>query len=156
MDAGQNGSYGYNILGSINTIPNLGLGGGWMMENGHYSNPRTFTRESQVLSPSDMLCVGDATLWDGTRVPTGCAELSMACISFGLFYNEVMRWLPPTNQAVHVVKQRHGGRWDMGFCDGHVENLRANDLFNLSNSIVARRWNNDYQPHNQWWVAPPP
>ncbi len=41
-------------------------------------------------------------------------------------------------------------------CDGHVENLRPLDLFNLSNALVAQRWNIDHQPHNQSWVPPGP
>ncbi len=158
IDRGQFAGYGYNILGARNEFPTLGLGGGWAPGAGpeRYSNVRTFTGESKILSPSGMLCIGDATMWTGVVPISGCIELSMVCISFPNFYNEVVRGLPSSSATVQVTRQRHGGRWNMGFCDAHVENLRANDLFNLSNSVVAQRWNSDHQPHNEGWVAPPP
>ncbi len=77
-------------------------------------------------------------------------------MSFPFFHNEVMRRLPPNSPTVRGVQQRHAGRWNMAFCDGHVENFRAIELFSLSNAGVARRWNIDHQPHNEHWVAPPP
>jgi prepilin-type processing-associated H-X9-DG protein len=49
---------------------------------------------------------------------------------------------------------RHNARWNVGFCDGHVENLAPNDLFNLSKDSVARRWNIDHEPHNEDWRPP--
>jgi prepilin-type processing-associated H-X9-DG protein len=58
--------------------------------------------------------------------------------------------LPANDRFIQGMNQRHGGRWNIGFCDGHVENLRPTDLFNLSNSIVAQRWNYDHQPHSTW------
>jgi prepilin-type N-terminal cleavage/methylation domain-containing protein/prepilin-type processing-associated H-X9-DG protein len=158
IDRGQMAGYGYNILGARNEFPTLGLGGGWARGAGPggYSNVRTFTGESKILSPSDMLCIGDATMWTGDLPISGCVELSMVCIATPNFYNEVMRGLPSSSPTVQVTRQRHGGRWNMGFCDAHVENLRADDLFDLSNSVVAQRWNSDHQPHNEGWVPPPP
>jgi prepilin-type processing-associated H-X9-DG protein len=69
-------------------------------------------------------------------------------------YQGVMYGAPANNAAVRAMKTRHSGRWNMGFCDGHVESFRAMNLFNLSNSVVAQRWNADHQPHNEGWVPP--
>ncbi len=159
VDEAQVLPYGYNIVGARNQLPNLGLGGGWVPRTGTagYSNIRTFTREGTVLAPSDMLCMGDASITgvDGVSV-MGSVELSMVCLAPQWFYNGVVRGLPPGDPTVRAMKQRHGGRWNMGFCDAHVENLRTSDLFNLSNSVVAQRWNIDHQPHNEYWAPPPP
>ena len=67
------------------------------------------------------------------------------------FYDLTVRGLPSDSPAAQAMRQRHGGRWNVGFCDGHVESLRTSDLFSLTNSVVAARWNNDHQPHNRGW-----
>ncbi|MGO8675093.1 MAG: hypothetical protein ACLQVX_04390 [Limisphaerales bacterium] len=65
-----------------------------------------------------------------------------------------MRGLPASNPAARATKERHGGRWLIGFCDGHVEGLRPKDLFAVNVAAVAERWNYDHLPHNHW--SPPP
>jgi prepilin-type processing-associated H-X9-DG protein len=136
-------SYGYNISG-LTVSDGLGLGG-------HDSQGAlTPTRESQVLSPSDMIALGDATPWPGETPVAGIPKLE-AGFHLADCYKEIMYGLPAGDPAVQAVQHRHGGRWNVGFCDGHVENLRAGDLFNVSNSVVAQRWNNDHQPHNEGW-----
>ena len=62
-----------------------------------------------------------------------------------LFYELAVDGVPKGNPATQAMRQRHWGKFNIGFCDGHVESLRTNDLFDLSNSAVAARWNNDHQ-----------
>ena len=38
------------------------------------------------------------------------------------------------------------------FCDAHVESLKANKLFGLTED-VTRRWNRDNEPHTGAWIA---
>jgi prepilin-type processing-associated H-X9-DG protein len=64
------------------------------------------------------------------------------------WHNEVMRGLPVGDPAVQAMAQRHGGKWNVAFCDGHVENLQTKNLFDATNSAVLCRWNNDNQPHD--------
>jgi prepilin-type processing-associated H-X9-DG protein len=45
---------------------------------------------------------------------------------------------------------RHGGRFNVLFCDGHVENLESQRLLDYQNSDVMRRWYRDNQPHPEW------
>jgi prepilin-type N-terminal cleavage/methylation domain-containing protein/prepilin-type processing-associated H-X9-DG protein len=141
--------------------------GGWNQSsfglNGHhnassYDNPSYLpTRENEVVSPSDMIALGDV-FFDTFQPPLkgfgGLDEAFYSDVGPAL-YNEVMRGLPAGSPPVQATQKRHGGRWNIEFCDGHVESLRANNLFNISNSVVAQRWNIDHQPHNDWWVAPP-
>jgi len=72
---------------------------------------------------------------------------------YQVFYDLEVKGLPPGNPAFQAMRQRHWGKFNIGFCDGHVESLRTNDLVNLHNSAVAARWNNDHQPHNQYWFV---
>jgi prepilin-type N-terminal cleavage/methylation domain-containing protein/prepilin-type processing-associated H-X9-DG protein len=147
----QGTGYGY---GSPDPPP-LGLGGNWVAGDS-YS-----TRENQVVSPSDMIALSDAPLDDQSGGPPynalgGLLLLDIA-LQFPSTYDEVVRGLPPADPAVKANRQRHAGRWDVGFCDGHVENMRMMGLFNVGDSAVAMRWNNDHQPHIQGWLpAEPP
>jgi len=44
------------------------------------------------------------------------------------------------------TRQRHGGRFDLGFADGHIENMKAERLFSRRPE-VRKLWNNDNEPH---------
>jgi prepilin-type processing-associated H-X9-DG protein len=43
-------------------------------------------------------------------------------------------------------RRRHGGRYNVAFCDGHIENLKTNALF-TTDMTVLKRWNYDNVPH---------
>ena len=142
------GSYAYNDFGAF-------PGGNGL--NNHRSNDPA--RETDVVAPSDMIGMGDAVLYPPV------APIIEGDAQFGMFfdfyerpyeYQGVMYGVPANNAAVRAMKTRHNGQWNIGFCDSHVENLRALNLFNISNSVVSQRWNIDHQPHNENWVAPPP
>ena len=135
------GSYGYNISG---THAERGLGlGGFYTANG-FSVP---TRESQVITPSDMIAFGDASLFVGGTPVAGSLALEEGFDT--RLIKENLQGEPAGDPAVQATAQRHGKRWNIGFCDGHIENLAAIKLFDLSNPAVTRRWNKDNQPpHN--------
>jgi prepilin-type processing-associated H-X9-DG protein len=71
-------------------------------------------------------------------------------------YDSVMPGLPAKDSAVRAMKQRHGWRWNIGFCDGHLENLRPSGVFDIHNPEQMRRWNTDNQPHDHYYVGPLP
>jgi prepilin-type processing-associated H-X9-DG protein len=85
----------------------------------------------------------------------GLLYLDLA-LQHGTTYGEVVSGLPLADPAVKANRQRHGGRWNVSFCDGHVENMRMTGLFNVGDPAVAMRWNNDHQPHIQGWIPFPP
>lgn len=62
--------------------------------------------------------------------------------------------VPANDRSVQAMKQRHGGKWNVSFCDVHMETLRPVDLFNMTNVAVAQRWNYDHQPRD--WLFPLP
>lgn len=43
-------------------------------------------------------------------------------------------------------QQRHRGRFNVSFCDGHIEELKDAKLFEKTDLGLAR-WNNDHLPH---------
>jgi prepilin-type processing-associated H-X9-DG protein len=149
-------SYGYNALGSVYLLQGLGLTG--VIED--YSSGKTQIapiRESQVQVPSDMIAIGDAALVvdsvDSFPVPIGTPALDQF-VNYTAAYNAILRGLPPTDSAVRAMNQRHNGRWNIAFCDGHVESLKPGNLFDIRKSDLMQRWNNDHQPHNEGLIIP--
>jgi prepilin-type N-terminal cleavage/methylation domain-containing protein/prepilin-type processing-associated H-X9-DG protein len=149
-------SYAYNSGGNAGLGQGLNLGLG-----GIKPSPGTWapTKQSTVISPSDMIAMGDAPLVpDQDRVSFGgllYGGLWLGWPSFHqAYWDEVMRDLPAGDLAAQATRLRHGGGWNVGFCDTHVESLRPDELFDFRNALVAQRWNIDHQPHNEGWTPP--
>lgn len=113
------------------------------------------TRESEVVCPSDLVAVFDAhlSIWSFPGGSNALCGLSLA--SGGFIDTEYeLGLLPPgqfldgADQAVAVERKRHNGRWNVVFCDGHVESLRTKDLFDSRVDNITRRWNRDHLPNN--------
>jgi len=51
------------------------------------------------------------------------------------------------NGIARRAYQRHQGRANVVFCDGHVESPRLKELFINTNDAALVRWNRDHQPH---------
>jgi len=167
------GSYAYNSTGWVIAwgfqppveLFSQGLGGILMSTSGTQPMLYKPTLESRVVSPSDMIAFGDATFggsvngsWLPGTPPWGDLLYSKTFELFAHVYDEVIRGGPAnaSDPTAGLTAQRHGGRWNVTFCDGHVENLRSKDLFDFTNPNVARRWNSDDQAHNKGWAPPPP
>ena len=166
------GSYAYNSYGWMDAWDHVrlpprelwsqGLGGILLSDPSPSPSPSPSLRiykatpENRVTCPSDMFALGDspfATIdWTGQpnkMPPYAYLNFSQAFIwSYPSFYTD--------GAALRLAAQRHGGRWNTAFCDGHVENLKTKGLFNFRDPNVARRWNSDHQPHNEQWTQPPP
>jgi prepilin-type processing-associated H-X9-DG protein len=112
-----------------------------------------------------MIAIGDCPLLDiGVPITDdyghawsfwGFAELSEAVYSWGVGY-ELGMTMPPWQNANAVrsatwMRKRHAGRWNIVFCDGHLESFRSTkDLFNYRSDDLLRRWNRDHVPHRQY------
>jgi prepilin-type N-terminal cleavage/methylation domain-containing protein/prepilin-type processing-associated H-X9-DG protein len=156
-------TFDYNIggLGRDADTRRLGLGGHGSLVHG--ASPHAPTREAEVLAPADMIAIGDADAqvlrdWDPPGIVTakfGLSPVSVAgWIDAGILADQpgniiLRRW----QQA---VRQRHGGRWQMLLCDGHVEKLRTRDLFDVRRVDVRQRWNRDNAPHIELNPKPDP
>jgi prepilin-type N-terminal cleavage/methylation domain-containing protein/prepilin-type processing-associated H-X9-DG protein len=157
------GSYGYNYFGTCqrgNLVPGddpfnaqFGLGGKYWqwIGIGEFYQP---LREAGVVKPTDMIEVGDAifrpippnasTPSDYQQAPRGSVDLSAG------FANEWVRddgtfygYGNQRDPTVRAMARRHTGRWNITFCDGHVQALQTRQLFVTQNPAVARRWNCD-------------
>jgi prepilin-type N-terminal cleavage/methylation domain-containing protein/prepilin-type processing-associated H-X9-DG protein len=154
------GSYGYNANGVKFTPSDLGLGGGLAKVDlgGPIEGlPDTIlrVRESKVKAPSDMIALGDATLvWTPAALLRALYGLDttkdsydgMALVDINV-RNGVER--PTYSGSQGVIKatmKRHGGRYNVVFCDAHIEGIKRDTLFSKSDDAL-KRWNNDNEPH---------
>ena len=127
--------YGYNANGLGNTRSNLGLGGRIWTED--WRADLQPTPESEVRVPVDMMALGDGfrgsiTIQDGSPL-------------FGR-----TRSVGPDLGSTQRSLNRHRGRANVVFCDGHVEAVRMPALFFDAGEDALRRWNKDNLPHREW------
>ena len=120
-------SYGYNGGSVDQNDPNytnrLALGGRYSRIS-HTFSPIT---ESEVITPSDMMAIGDS--FDGTIV------LSRANLTQLEKYGNTLA--------------RHQGKANVVFCDGHIESPTLQFLFEDASDEALSRWNRDHQPHRE-------
>ena len=144
-------SYGYNDNGTLSWV-DTGWGLGGFTVYGPIGGQEYWipTRQNQVLYPSDMIAMGDASLMPDVSNSGGPIHgnfrLNMA-VEARLYWDAVLLGQPAGDSAAKGMMQRHGGRWNVIFCDGHMETLRPGDLFDLRKPLLAQRWNNDHQSH---------
>jgi len=131
--------YGYNENGlGTHDNANLGLGRVGDTHSGDRLNYRP-TPDSSIVSPSEMIEVGDGILSWGSSYFEGSDEIGVASGAVGFQrFNDTRRALTRHNGSVNAV-----------FCDAHVESPKAALLFNLTNSTALARWNKDHQPHSE-------
>jgi prepilin-type processing-associated H-X9-DG protein len=137
-------SYGYNAYGVWNfsrdrnagTIANYdSFGIGREFGNFHLgASPPV--QQSEVVSPSSMIALGDGFCGNNTFVEGGIS----------LF--ERMKELPMAFDTKEPFA-RHQGRANAAFCDGHVEAPTLSSLFIDTNDVALSRWNRDHQPHRE-------
>ncbi|MSU62379.1 MAG: prepilin-type N-terminal cleavage/methylation domain-containing protein [Pedosphaera sp.] len=154
------GSYGYNANGVRYTPSDLGLGGALskvvfngdldLADGGVLRIP-----ESKVKAPSDMIALGDANLsWTPAvflRQLYGMDTTKDGYDGWALLDINVRNLEERPSYAgsagvVRATLKRHGGRYNVAFCDAHTESIRSDRLFKKDDSAL-RRWNNDNEPH---------
>jgi prepilin-type processing-associated H-X9-DG protein len=117
-------SYSYNANGVAHYPQTESLGIGGQFINHSYADPPT--RESDVVQPDDMMTIGDAPS-PGT-----------------LFVHE--KDLPHIAEYGNVY-DRHQGKLNVLFCDGHIESPTLTFIEEDTSDAALVRWNRDHQPH---------
>jgi len=128
-------SYGYNAYGmnrASGDPSSLGLGG-------HSSRLSDYSpvNESEVVSPSEMIALGDGFSGDKGIIRDGGGDMSRA---YGTtdFRGSTAR-----------AYARHQGQANVVFCDGHVESPTLKFLFEDTSDAALARWNRDHLPHRE-------
>jgi prepilin-type processing-associated H-X9-DG protein len=162
------GSYGYNACGTKFLDSTLGLGGltskvdpGFedLGNNPDFAMVEVRIPESQVKVPSDMIAIGDATLsyitassldtYFSMEGKSGFSGQGFLDINYYRFQSSPAYAM--SQEFSQLMSQRHDGRQNVTFCDGHVESLKLDKLYEKS-EVALRRWNNDHEPHANFLV----
>ncbi len=142
------GAYGYNGVSPLGLIRETDA----FMESWVSDFP---LRESEVVNPGGMIAMGDSTVmrWDAFGT-VGYWDFSERTFSWNQGIALLLGLAPPVmpDSAVSLAltRMRHGGRFNVLFCDDHVENLEPQRLLDYQNPDVMRRWYRDNQPHPEW------
>ena len=146
----DSGSYGYNSFGydyDYGNAPVFGLGAQSelcpFLDVGSSGGPPV--REGHVVCPSDMIAMGDALTLGNP--PFGVSQL-FPCLYLNWLSDLQGAPLSAEFPGVALQRQRHGDRWNVLFCDSHVEGALSTKAFlDPRSDAVLRRWYRDHQPH---------
>jgi prepilin-type processing-associated H-X9-DG protein len=114
-------SYGYNTDGMGDHTNALGLGGHFIS----YSKGFAPIGESEIVSPSEMMVIGDD-------------------FPGGVFFER-----EPRLADSKTAYSRHQGKANVVFCDDHVESPTLPFLFADTSDAALSRWNRDHLPHRE-------
>jgi prepilin-type N-terminal cleavage/methylation domain-containing protein/prepilin-type processing-associated H-X9-DG protein len=136
-------NYGYNADGIIERhMQPLGLGRATAVGGPPGTQPPV--RESDVVAPANLIAIGDAGIRvTKTRLDLGWYSLGRVP-SLGFASGAPTIVVPEANR---VAKERHLGKWNLVFCDGHVEAPKLETVFFDESARARRRWNRDDDPH---------
>ena len=134
-------SYGYNAVGIGTNLDSLGLGGHYGLTHftgvGSEAVFKPPINESDIVSPSEMMSIGDGFEGNGSQFVSGQGLL----------------WRNPSYTGWEIYTAatvaRHQSKANVVFCDGHVESLTLQFLFADTSDAALCRWNRDHQPHRE-------
>ena len=142
-----NPSYGYNEFGT-GALPVLGLNNNGVLGLGAIYPSTTATpapvRESDVVSPANLMAVGDFDPLDWiiyTGPPTGSSG-GFTVTNSNAFPGGISPGFP-LGDVTGPVDGRHNGGANIVFCDAHVEYGKYLQWTNT----LSPRWNRDHQSH---------
>jgi prepilin-type processing-associated H-X9-DG protein len=104
-------------------------------------------QDTMVKNPTDTIGLGDS-IFNGTWLVSGPNRTPVDVGTTDRFslgqYRITDR--PLIALAQRNEHQRHKGKYNVVFCDTHIENLGTNQLF-ADSPMVRKRWNYDNEPH---------
>lgn len=153
---GNTGAYAYTVTGggrARDTILKFDVKVSGLSDGNEFISAPP-VKESQVITPSQMIALGDSPidspigvpsdqLWGIPRMPFFWSFL-IASYAGVDYPNASQVQLLPTVEA--MLKRRHNGYWNMAFCDGHVQHGKHRTFFDIRNDEVAKLWNRDGDP----------
>lgn len=110
--------------------------------------------DSEVRNPSNLIAIGDTHLWANSSVSLINQHFRLGGAKVMVGY-DVLAWMygrHPNGYPIwgtgrlDAIQQRHRGRYNLVFCDGHTESIAHSLLFERSDRAL-RRWSIDDESH---------
>lgn len=128
------------------------------LRNAYRLNPGPMNLFSDAIaSPSDLIALGDGLIhtmkypdpknWDALGTWTLSASAEPAQALWPEFGVTPTKTNPDFEFWRKLTKQRHAGRFNILFSDGHIEHLKPQQLFDVRRDDVLRRWFANNEPH---------
>jgi prepilin-type processing-associated H-X9-DG protein len=111
-------------------------------------------KESEVVNPAQMIALGDSFMGKGAWVSGFMGTTNTVMGIDDLSWGIVSEQMEAITGGRDLARQRHGTRWNILFCDGHVTAFSQAALFNRSDAATRCLWNNDNQPHLEFPPIP--
>jgi prepilin-type processing-associated H-X9-DG protein len=143
--------YTLNAQGTDRMTPR-GVDGDWPEPPLPFPEIITPVREANIRAASDLIALGDVVMYDmsARSIPPGPFPLISIAGNFNFPEYQKNATKPERIAALPAESQRHRGLFNVVFCDAHVESLKTNKLFGVTET-VTRRWNRDHEPHAGAW-----
>jgi prepilin-type N-terminal cleavage/methylation domain-containing protein/prepilin-type processing-associated H-X9-DG protein len=146
------GAYAYNANGNRLSASPVGGGTIYVLTLGEFLGHAIAVSESEVVKPSEMISLGDSEIDYLTGLPP--EPVTGIFVAPNPENSLVARQLnPPLGGPLSGWEKatlvRHGDRWNMAFCDGHVEHGSVMTFFDWRKDEVVKRWSRDNIAHRQ-------
>lgn len=128
--------YGYNAFGldTSNVTQPCGLGAST-------ENPSSGIRpvsDSEIISPSGLIALADGFRGGNGVIADGLDGVGRTGSNKNIHGDSTTR-----------ARQRHSGKANVFFCDGHTESISLNTLFTDLREPALSLWNRDNEPHGR-------
>lgn len=133
------GSYAYNFNGVRGYDPRSAFPNFRSLGLCNAGNKRPSVAQGQITAPSEMFAIGESR----HRGEKGAANESGVYAMFCGYLDGA-----PEYYGQPQLPKRHGRNYNQLCCDGHVESMPPQVLFNPTNT--AARWNIDNQAHPEF------
>jgi prepilin-type processing-associated H-X9-DG protein len=117
-------------------------------------SPYTPVREGGVACPSEMIAVADAIpIFTVPAAGMSLEFVGLCALCPGDWSTSWINDLKGGEQGVALPpetifeRRRHGGRYNVVFCDGHVEGPKTKAFLDPRSDAILRQWSRDHQPH---------
>jgi prepilin-type N-terminal cleavage/methylation domain-containing protein/prepilin-type processing-associated H-X9-DG protein len=141
--AGNLGSYGINYRGNASPLLSpgppgefwLGVCSMYRAVNAKDTANLFILRESQINTPTEMIALADGFVADTNKITLGIGITDF--------------WPNAYANDTKAAAKRHDGRWNVVFCDTHVEGLPYRKLLLERTDEYLKLWRNDHLPHRE-------
>ena len=144
------GAYAYNASNPGQNAGIEGLGGEVLVIPIRVPEDLRPIRPDEIANPTRLIAFGDSQILTGWP---GSDDDSIGGSIFAPVYWTHLEALlyyhrsTPLNAQDKATLARHSARWNMGFCDGHVESGKTDSFLDPKNPEAVRLWNRDNEPH---------